>query len=102
MDLERGVGEQGADLPGGQEHALEPGAGGAGGPEHPLGSGAGHGLAVFEAVAELVEVVGHGAGGLDVQDGAQPVAGAPAVAFAGGDGAQVAVLDGQGDPVPLE
>ncbi|MGH3068080.1 MAG: hypothetical protein ACRDND_01245 [Streptosporangiaceae bacterium] len=77
MDLERGVGEQGADLPGGQEHALEPGAGGAGCVEHPVGGGAGDGLAVVEAVTELVEVVGRGAGGLDVQDAGQAVAGPP-------------------------
>ena len=51
-----------------------------------------------EAVAELAEVVGRGAGGLDVQDAGQAVSGAPAVAFAGGDGAQVAVPDDQGDP----
>src|SRR6266536_1443679 len=98
VDLQCGVGEQGADLPGGQEHALEPGAGGMGGLELAVGGGAGDGLAVVEAVAELAEVVGRGAGGLDVQDAGQAVAGAPAVAFAGGDGAQVAVLDGQGDP----
>jgi hypothetical protein len=79
VDLQRGVGEQDADLPWGQEHAFEPGAGGAGGPEQAAGGRAGDGLAVFEAVAELVEVVGHGAGSLDVQDGAQPVAGANVV-----------------------
>jgi CIC family chloride channel protein len=46
----------------------------------------------------VLEVAGHGGGGLDVQDAGQAVAGAPAVALAGGDGPQVSVLDRQGDP----
>jgi hypothetical protein len=48
----------------------------------------------------VLQVAGHGGGGLDIQDAGQAVAGTPAVALTGGDGAQVTVLDRQRDPPP--
>jgi hypothetical protein len=97
VDGEPGIIEPGVGHLGGQEHSLEPGGGGVGGCDHPLGRRPGDPFAVVDAFVKVVEVVGHGAGGLEVQYPAQSVACAAAVAFGHGGGAQVAVLEGERD-----